>query len=66
MSRVTIPVRYVSGMDPRRDTVGSGSQIEIDAEMTELQMFAALQSFLTVVSDAVWAEWLARVEEEAV
>lgn len=65
MSQVTIPVRYVSSMDPRRDLAGNGSQIEIDAEMTESQMFAALQSFLAVVSETTWNEWIARVEEEA-
>lgn len=37
----------------------------IETSMTEEQMFAALQEFIAQVSQKTWAEWLARIAEEA-
>ena len=63
MASVEIPCSYVRGIDPVR--INGCFVMRIDCNMTNAQMFECLQSMLARITGAEWAEWCARIDEEA-
>ena len=58
MASVHIPCTYLRGVESNRGLL-------LDCDMTEPQMFAALQNMLARITGETWAEWCARIDEEA-
>ena len=63
MASVEIPCVYVRGINPAR--INGAFVMRLDCDMTTAQMFECLQSMLTRITGDEWAEWCARIEEEA-
>ena len=58
MASVHIPCNYLRGAESNRGLL-------LDCDMTEPQMFVALQNILMRITGDTWAEWCARIAEEA-
>lgn len=59
MSRIVFDAKSIQGVCPARDCV------VVEADMTESQMFEAVQGFLQHITDATWADWQRRLDTDA-
>lgn len=62
MSIVKFPCRYIASVDP----TASPDRINVEVNMTEAQMYEALQAFLTRVPGETWAAWVEQINAEVV